>query len=401
MAFCGRCGTHLRDENIDRQRELGTCGKCGNLIDLRSLRGAAPPTSPVAAAPRQEVALPRGVTVAQSGGSLVITRAWWRTKHIVMIPIIGVAVVWLVMQWVDAIGAGNMPPGYVLAATPFILVWDFMLTLMFVSKTRVVVGDGRIDVKTTPLALAKNGSIPIAQLSQLFAVKQGPVFGVMAELASGTVLPLLTRIKIAEHALFIEQRIEAALGMADRAVTGELPKDGSGAQDYVSVSGSLPLGEAPAQQRGNVPQPKPDGRVGFFLLIPFGIVTFAVVSAVYAFTSGVEGALRAHGDLGNWVFEPNDCVNGQTVGFYGIELRSEKDTNRRVRLLKDELNKPKIAILAEGAEPVVIGPSECPGMKLDIVRTNDVTNNVYLMEGNVALDCPRLKGSVKYERCGL
>jgi hypothetical protein len=398
----------LGEENIDRARELGTCGNCGNLIDLRGLGALAAPQAPAAPQaqaapqpPRPTAELPKGLTVQEGGGGLVITRVWWRTKHVVMIAFVGTALVWTVAQWVSALDAHELPPSYVLIATPFVLAWDIMLTAMFITKTRITVGGGRLDVRTAPFPLAKNGSIATAELSQLFAVKDGPFYAVMAELRSGQVLPLLRMMKLAEHALAIEQRIEAALGIVDRPVEGELPKDGSAARQYASVSGSLPLGDAPAEQGGAVPQAPANASMGWIVIFPFGLAALGIGSMVYAFTAGVEGKLQARGALGDWAFSPDDCANGQTVGFFGVELKSEKDPAKRIRLMKDELGRPKIAVLVDGAAPVVIGAKECPGMTLHIVRTDDMTNGVYLMEGRVAMDCPALEGTVSYERCGL
>jgi hypothetical protein len=393
MPFCGRCGAEIDPRNIDRERDLATCGHCQNLIDLRALGEV----------PRAFGPLPKRIHVVEGSGRLVITRDWWRTKHVVLIAAVGVAVIWLVMQWIDALGESRLPETYVLILTPFILAWDFMLLIVFVTKTRIVVRDGRVDVRTTPFALAKNATFAASDLSQLFAVKEGPYHAVMAELRSGQVVPLLRLIALPAHALVIEQRIEHALKIADRSVEGELKGTGATGHRYANASGAVPLGQAPSQQAGPVPQAASDGKATAIaiLLLPLLLVAGLITLVVHAFTAGVEGSITAKGALGDFTFQPDDCASGQTMGFFGVELTSEHDTKRRIRLMNDELGQPKIAVLVDDQKPKVLAANQCPGMKLAIVRTNDVTNGVYLVEGAVAADCPLFRANVTYERCGL
>jgi len=170
----------------------------------------------------------------------------------------------------------------------------------------------------------------------------------------------------------------------------------------VSPGGSLRRGPPQVSvRRPAPPAAAPRTRaVLLALLIPFGLVPSVVWFMVHTFTSDIEGSLELRGELGAAAFRPQDCSSGQVHGFSGVELTTASSV-RRVRLIEDALGRSEVAVLQQHSEPVVVRPSDCKTFELQLVRTDTVTNDVYLMEGKVELDCPSVRGRVKFARCGL
>lgn len=417
--YCGRCGQYIVESSVDQRRHIATCSHCGNVTDLLATGGAgasmagkdqattgresASFTSDTGAVnPRRELPLPSGITVQESGGAVVIVRRWWRSKHVVLCLLVGAALVYVITEWVAYFGGAELPALPVLILTPLVMWCDFMIFVMMVNRTTVTVKSGSIDVRTAPLRLPMfpDTRVSVEDLVQLFVVKEGGHYAVMAESRFGQVTPLVRPLKQAEHALFMEKRVELALGIVDRRATGEISRDDGPGARYTHVSGVTPLGEEPSRRREPPTAPSQRGFNGLILL-PIGIGGLAVGGMVFMFSSEVEGSLSGQGAAGEWSLTPNACSSGQTLGFYGVELSDEKNASVRIRLMQDAVGLPQVAVLRSGQAPEVITSAECPGMRLGVVRTNNVTNDVNLVEGSAKFACPVLSGSVKYERCGL
>ena len=410
MAFCGRCGTRIDPASIDEERDLATCKLCGNLIDMRQVAAAADSSGGAPSAARSPardaVTLPPGISVSRDGGQLVITRRWMRTKHIVMHAIVLPLLLWVAYLWVSALGEDELPAVWVMVVTPIVMWVDFMTVAMLVNRTRVVVDGQTLKVTTAPLPIFPGCVVPRSEVVQLFSVletQQGAkrIYTVMAELEGRRVQALVRFLISAEQALFIEQQLEAALGIEDVAVDGELPREaGAKPRLYPSVIGSRPLVE-PLQLPAKSEAPKPVSALpALAFVIPFFGIPILIVVILSALGPSVEGQLRARGELGSWTFVPKSCTSGETLGFFGVELEGGKSETRRLRVMRDELDNPRFAILEAGKPARVIGPAECPSLESKVVRTNTRVNGVYVIEGRVAASCGLLSGTVSFEGCG-
>src|SRR5262249_23099656 len=65
---------------------------------------------------------------------------------------------------------------------------------------------------------------------------------------------------------------------------------------------------------------------------------WVIVAALGAACTEVHGRLDSSGvPLGDFVFQPDDCADGETRGFYGVSLTSGVGDDIRVRLVDDVL----------------------------------------------------------------
>lgn len=390
MSFaCPHCSAPVPDLSIDQQREIATCAACARVIDLRAQD--VPRVEPVAAAPaprlRDPVALPENMQIrvdaasigdyraGASSGSITITRRWLRSKHYVLLLVLlaasgGVAFGW--MQYGASVWLGF--------ATLFVISWTHMLLSMFVNRTEIRVGDGRIDVKHGPIPtlLYRNKSVSASDLRQLYAARFGAVFAVKAQLVDGSVEDLVRPLVTAEQALFVEQQLERVLGLVDFEVPGEL-----GADYPAAVAG---------------PGAKTAG-AGAALLIPLLI---AGVVGLFLFVNSptLEGSLTASGELGSWVFTPDDCSSGQRAGFSGVELSSSAHPSHRIRLMRDPV-RGNLVVIDDSSQsrPIVLDTDACRRLGLSVRQADTSINDVWVMEGSARLDCDQLSGSVTFDGC--
>ncbi|MBM4363180.1 MAG: hypothetical protein FJ104_10905 [Deltaproteobacteria bacterium] len=316
------------------------------------------------------------MSLTTTADRIVIRRRWLRSKHWFLLFIIGGADAYVLHLW-TTVG----PSAWLIVGTLFVLSWSYLLPTMLRNTTAITASADGVRVKHGPLPspFARNAAAERGRLEQLYATTFGAAFAVEAKLTSGPPLRLVAPLITADQALFVEQTLEQALGLADFAVEGEL-----GQAPPPDVDGKQPTGAGAA--------------AALALLIPLGIAG-AVAFMVSAFTPEVSGRLQATGALGAWVFEPNDCDSGQLEGFGGVTLKSSRAKGRVVRLVKDPVRGSLVVIASPGAPNHVISAETCPGLELDVQRGSTNINDVWTQDGNVSLRCPELSGSVTFEGC--
>lgn len=377
---CGSCQAIVGPANIDVQRELATCTRCGRLTDLRS-----PPEAPAQARPapvkrraRPPVQLPVGMSMTTMPDKLVIRRRWLRQKHWFLLCIMGGAGAYVAYLWTTL-----EPSVWLILGTLFVLSWNYNLAAMFLNSTAISAAADGVSVQHGPLPslFARNAAAAKSQIEQLYVVTFGAAFAVEAKLVSGPPLRLVAPLITADQAMFVEQTLERALGITDFAVEGELGQVGPAA---VSFDGKPPAGA----RSGSV----------LAILIPLFIVSI-IGLFVFISTPEVSGRLQAGGALGTWAFEADDCDSGQLEGFGGVILKSSKAPGRVVRLVKDPVRGSLVVVASPGAPNHVISSETCPGLVVNVRRGNTNINDVWTQDGNVGLQCPELTGSVTFEGC--
>jgi hypothetical protein len=211
------------------------CRFCGAVARLPGPPAAAASTEPDTT-PRAPLSLPSGVTVAESGGRLTITRRWfhWAALFLAFFTVVwnGFLVFWYAM------GARTGAP-LVMFLFPIVHVvvgvaLAYGTLAMFLNRTVVEVGDGVLAVRHGPLPWKPGPTVPSSNVRQVFAREDrskggngsgGVSYSVHAVTKEGWRVKLLSTVPSAEQALYVEQRVERHLGIADRAVAGELPRD--------------------------------------------------------------------------------------------------------------------------------------------------------------------------------
>jgi hypothetical protein len=370
---CEGCQSVIEPASIDWQRELASCARCGRLKDLRRAREGRPEPAAPEGGPRVRptVQLPVGMSMTE-GKELVIRRRWLRRKHWFLLFLFGGAAAYVAYLWTTLEASA-----WLVIGTLFVVSWNVNLVAMFLNSTVVTVGADGVVVRHGPVPslFARNTSLKKSDIAQLYAAKFGAAFMVEAKLRSGDTSRLVAPLVAAEQALFIEQRVERALGLVDAPVEGEL--------------GDVRQGAAPAGAASGA---------SLTFLIPAFVVGML---AVFYFISKTEvsGHLSAGGALGSWTFAPDDCVSGQREGFGGVVLTASSHPGRVVRVVRDPVRGSLVVVAEPGGANHVLSGDGCAGLVANVRRTSTNINDIWVVEGNVALECAELKGTVTFAGC--
>jgi len=375
-ARCSNCQVVIDPANVDVQRELATCGRCGRLTDLRR-KPSAPARVAQEPAPRARppVQLPVGMSMTTMPDRLIIRRRWLRRKHWFLLFIIGGAGAYVAYLWTA------LEPGvWLVLGTLFVLSWNYNLAAMFLNSTVITAAGDNISVEHGPLPslFGRKATAAKTQIDQLYSATFGSAFAVQAKLKSGEPLRLVAPLITAEQAMFVEQTLERRLGLVDFAVEGEL------GSEAVSVDGKPPAGARSG--------------AALALVIPLFVVGMIALFLFIASTE-VAGRLQATGSLGTWSFEPDDCNSGQLEGFAGVVLKSSKDPGRIVRVVRDPVRGSLIVVAIPGKPNHVVSSETCPRLSIDVRRGNTNINEVWTQDGKVALECKELSGTVTFAGC--
>ncbi len=179
-----------------------------------------------------QVGIPDRFEIQESGGTL---RIEWRWPRIAALPIAIFTVAWdgfLVSWYSGLLTQGTVPVTMLLFPVAHVaagLVLPYLALACFLNYTYIEVGEGTLRVRHRPLPFPGKKTLSTGDVRQLFCVerkgRRGSVtYDVMAQLASGRETRLVPGFSTEREARFVEQRIESRLGLADRSVSGELPR---------------------------------------------------------------------------------------------------------------------------------------------------------------------------------
>jgi hypothetical protein len=184
--------------------------------------------------PRLRVALPRGVTVTDTGRGLEITRRWF---HPAAILLAFFAATWIgfLAFWYGMAGSSGAPTFFFLFPLVHVavgLALGYGAAAMFLNRTVIRAEGGSLSVRHGPLPWRQGPTIPSSGIAQVFTREDrpkqdsgSPTYSVHAVRRDGTRVRLLGTVPSADHALFLEQAVERHLKIADRSVPGEVPRE--------------------------------------------------------------------------------------------------------------------------------------------------------------------------------
>ncbi len=337
VVACTRCGATIDEAAIDRTRDIATCGACDTLVDVR------PQLAPVASEgsrAREPVDLPAGMRIERGvGGNVTLTRRWLRSKHIVFVLIVAAATTGLTWAWREY-GATV----WVIIGSVFVGTWYLRLLGVLMNTTRIEARGGEVHVTHGPLPslMFRPAHVRGEHIEQLYAARFGALYEVKAALRDGTKLSLLRPLVSPEQALFVEQQLEAALGLTDAPMEGELER---GTPAVASKGGALALAIVP------------------LVVLPVGLV-------FWMGTSHVEGAFEGSGEQGAWSMAPTRCASGEPYGYFGVDVAPGSDTTTFARLLQDPLQGQVVAIHRPGVAEQRLTAADCDVFDVEVVRTN-------------------------------
>jgi hypothetical protein len=225
---CQHCGKSIAAENINIQSAIAKCGGCGAVFGFAD----KVPGSASAGAMKRTVEMPRGYKLENAGADLVITRRWLSWKYLALL---GFCVFWdgfLIVWYFIAFTKGGP---LVMKLFPVIHVGvgvflTYTTLAGFLNSTKITVNTAEIGVSHYPLPWPGNRVVQRTEIEQLFCEEKlnrsrngaSYAYNLSAVLAGGRRLKLVAGLDTPENALFLEQKIEGFLGIADRPVAGEM-----------------------------------------------------------------------------------------------------------------------------------------------------------------------------------
>ncbi|MEI7832329.1 MAG: hypothetical protein WCJ56_03920 [bacterium] len=225
---CPSCKREIPPEDINIQSAIAKCSACGEFFMLGNsqLGIAAPATKP-------QVAQPKGITIYRDMNALVIQRSWF-DWYIVFMTFF--AIIWDSITFSIVIGilsgdnkAAIFGLSLHIAAGCFI---SYIVLTGYFNRTIIRVRDRDISVQHGPFPWPGNKSVCTDNLQQIYCAQSNNnsfsmrgnnvAYEIHALYDNGRREKILAGVTRPEQARFIEQQLEAALGITDFAVAGEM-----------------------------------------------------------------------------------------------------------------------------------------------------------------------------------
>lgn len=213
--FCPYCRMELRAADANSQAAIGTCRACRHVFKIATPDG------------RRNIlktALPERMRLWEEGADLLIQRKWLDWRAIVGLTIAAPLCGYLIFSYPRAEHTHVRVVVLTFLGSGLLSAY-FALARLF-NKTLIRLTPSALHITHGPLPWPGR-KVPIGDIEQLYCAQYGgdeaeTSYKVFAILRGGKKLKLLTAPE-PQQALYIEQAIEQHLGIADRAVAGELP----------------------------------------------------------------------------------------------------------------------------------------------------------------------------------
>jgi hypothetical protein len=227
---CPACGSALAAKDLDPDRGLAKCAHCGALMAL------APPASGSGGfRARPDIPLPPALRMTEVADGLEIRRRWFTPAVLFLVFF---CVVWdgFLLFWYGIALTTRAPLIMSLfpllhVAVGVVLTYSTVATLFNTTRIRLTWKD--LSIVHGPLPWPGNRTIPRPEIDQLYCRRltsrssdSGPTsrYELWMTTKEGQARKLLGAGLDEQQALFVEQRVERALGIADRTVAGEIER---------------------------------------------------------------------------------------------------------------------------------------------------------------------------------
>ena len=230
---CGGCAAAIEAKDIDLPRSLAKCSFCNAIMDLGRREGAAA-GGRFADVERPEVRLPERFVTGKDADGTFIRWRWFRPHHLFLVLF---ALGWngFILFFFSSFRSTGAPSFFYLLPLVHVGVGvaiAYAALTGLVNSTTVRTGKGVLKIRHRPLPWLGNRDLRGAEIDQLFSAQKtsrtrngvSTTFAVQAALKSGKSLTLLKGLQELDQALYLEQRIERALGIKDRPEAGEVPR---------------------------------------------------------------------------------------------------------------------------------------------------------------------------------
>lgn len=230
---CGGCAAALETKDIDLARSLAKCSFCNAVMDLGRRQGAAA-GGRFADVERPEVRLPERFVTGKDADGTFIRWRWFRPHHLFLVLF---ALAWngFLLFFFSNFRNAGAPSFFYLLPLVHVAVGvgiGYAALTGLVNSTTVRTGKGVLTIRHRPLPWLGNRDLRGAEIDQLYCAskvttnegRSTTAYQLRAVLKTGKSLTLLRGLPELEQALFLEQRIERALGIKDAPEAGEVPR---------------------------------------------------------------------------------------------------------------------------------------------------------------------------------
>lgn len=216
-------------DDVNLSTGLARCRSCER-VQIHAPAGHA-----AALAPAEPLARPPAVTETREGGRFVLAMSWYNNSVLFLIPFCIAWDAFLIFWYASALGGSTdasggisllmlvFPIGHVAAGVG--LTWHTLATLF--NRTTFALGGGRFEVSHGPVPWYGGLDVREGAVRQLYVVESAVrrnnarTWKLCAKIGD-TSRELVTGIVDLQLARYIEQRLEAQLGIADARVAGEV-----------------------------------------------------------------------------------------------------------------------------------------------------------------------------------
>jgi hypothetical protein len=235
---CPGCGRQIAAADINLERTLAKCAACNMVFNFAHL--VASPGDD-AAVLRPRVTAPPRWQVDDWGADLRIRWRWWTPAALFLLFF---CVAWdgfLVSWFAKVLGKQGPPDDFPIVHVAVGVGLTYVTLAWHLNRTTVRVSGGQLTVRHGPIPCPGNRTLQTDDIEQLYCAHsrsgwtsmnntarhahRGPVkvgyYDLCALLHDGTKVRLLHNLPELDHALFLEQKLEECLGIADRRVREE------------------------------------------------------------------------------------------------------------------------------------------------------------------------------------
>lgn len=226
---CPHCSRAVPADNINVQTSIAKCAYCSSVFGFAGqVTGAGG-----YGASKRTVDTPNGYSVAMEGADLVIIRRWFSWKYLFLLAF---CVFWdaFLVVWYTIAFTHNGP--LIMKLFPMMHVavgvgLTYYTVAGFLNKTRITLNTAEMRIRHYPLPWFGSKILPRQEINQLFCEEKmsrnrnngmSYSYSLSAVMSGGKRLKLISGLDNPEDALFLEQRIESHLGIADKPVAGEM-----------------------------------------------------------------------------------------------------------------------------------------------------------------------------------
>jgi len=217
----------MNEADLFREKSLARCSLCKAVFRLKGKSGASNTE-------REEVALPKDISVRQTDTELVLEHRWFTPQNIVnLIPILFVTCFSLIffLIVIDTSSLFHFLLFLPLFALPSLGI--YVAIIGFINKTIIKANSEILEVTIAPLPWFGGNVFSSIDLKQLYIVETlrsyrlnvKPTYNILAKTRKGKSVTILSGVRNVNAALYIEQQIEKLLSIKDEPVSGEMSRE--------------------------------------------------------------------------------------------------------------------------------------------------------------------------------